>query len=166
MGVITLPAEFDEGHDASGFNSGNQTLDDWLVRRALKNQLSGASRTFVVCQDNQVIGYYALASGSVERSRVSANLAKNMPDPIPVTVLGRLAIDQRFQGQRLGAGLLRDAILRTLNVSQHIGIRAMLVHVISEDARQFYLKYGFRASVIDPMTLLVSLQALRAHLPS
>ena len=166
MGVITPPAEFDEGHDASGFNSGNQTLDDWLVRRALKNQLSGASRTFVICQDNQVIGYYALASGSVERSRVSANLAKNMPDPIPVTVLGRLAIDQRFQGQRLGAGLLRDAILRTLNVSQHIGIRAMLVHVISEDARQFYLKYGFRASVIDPMTLLVSLQALRAHLPS
>lgn len=118
------------------------------------------------CQNDQVIGYYALASDSVERSHVSTTLAKNMPDPIPVTVLGRLAIDQRFQGQRLGAGLLRDAILRTLNVSQHIGIRTMLVHAISEEAKQFYLKYGFQESVIDPMTLLVSLKALRTHLPS
>lgn len=166
MGVITPPTELNENHDVSDFNSGNQTLDDWLTRRALKNQGSGASRTFVICQGNQVIGYYALASGSVERSHVSTNLAKNMPDPIPVTILGRLAIDQRFQNQRLGAGLLRDAILRTLNVSQHIGIRAMLVHAISEDAKQFYLKFGFQESVIDPMTLLVSLKTLRAHLSS
>lgn len=163
MGIITAPTEFNENHDASSFNSGNQTLDDWLIRRALKNQQSGASRTFVVCQDNRVIGYYALASGSVERSHVSTSLAKNMPDPIPVTVLGRLAIDHQFQGQRLGAGLLRDAILRTLNVSNHIGIRAMLVHTISEEAKQFYLKHDFRESVIDPMTLLISLKNLKAH---
>ncbi len=139
----------------SEFDCGNDALNDWLINRALKNQSSGASRTFVICQDDRVVGYYALASGSVERVTYPKSIARNMPEPIPVMVLGRLAIDGNMQGQRLGAALLKDALLRTLSVSKSVGIRAILVHAISEHARRFYLGYGFQVSPVDPMTLML-----------
>jgi predicted GNAT family N-acyltransferase len=146
------------------FDCGNDTLNEWLTRRALKNQNSGASRTFVICQDNQVVGYYALASGSVERMASPKSIARNMPEPIPVMVLGRLAIDTRLQGQRLGSALLKDALLRTLSVSKNVGIRAILVHAISEDARRFYLSYGFLVSPIDTMTLMLPVRHIEGLL--
>ena len=158
MGVSTPPTALTGSHQVSEFDCGNDALNDWLIKRALKNQNSGASRTFVICQDNQVIGYYALASGSVERMATPKSIARNMPEPIPVMVLGRLAIDTRMQGQRLGSALLKDALLRTLSVSKNVGIRAILVHAISGDAKRFYLGYGFRISPIDPMTLMLSIR--------
>ena len=164
MGVISRPAAMIDSHDVSGFDCGDNTLNDWLVKRALKNQNSGASRTFVICQDNQVVGYYALASGSVERMTSPKSIARNMPEPIPVMVLGRLAIDARMQGQRLGSALLKDALLRTVSVSKNVGIRAILVHVISEDARRFYLGYGFQISPIDPMTLMLPIRQVEGLL--
>jgi predicted N-acetyltransferase YhbS len=130
----------------------------------MKNQSSGASRTFVICQDNQVVGYYALASGSVERMASPKSIARNMPEPIPVMVLGRLAIDARMQGQRLGSALLKDALLRTLSVSKNVGIRAILVHAISEDAKRFYVGYGFQVSPIDPMTLMLPVRHIEVLL--
>ena len=145
------------------FNCGTSSLDEWLNKRALKNQDTGASRTFVVCESNRIIGYYALATGSVERLIAPGSMARNMPDPMPVIVLGRLAVDAQYQGRRLGAALLKDAILRTLSIVQNVGIRGLLVHAISEEAKRFYLRYGFQVSLIEPMTLLLSVANLKGY---
>lgn len=158
MGEITPPEPITTAHNVESFACGVPVLDEWLKRRALKNESSGASRTFVVCSDDQVIGYYALATGSVGHRNTPGKVRRNMPDPIPVIVLGRLAIDERWQHAGLGRSLLRDAILRTLSVSQQAGVKALLVHTLSEDAKQFYLRNGFLESPLDPMTLIISLQ--------
>jgi GNAT superfamily N-acetyltransferase len=158
MGVITTPEPITASHLTEPFSCGIPVLDEWLKRRALKNEVSGASRTFVACQEGRVIGYYALATGSVRHLDAPGNIRRNMPDPIPVMVLGRLAVDQQWQHAGLGRGLLKDAVLRSLSVSQHAGIRALLVHVLSEDAKIFYVQNGFLESPIDPMTLVLSLK--------
>lgn len=134
-------------------------LDTWLMRRALANQLSGASRTFVVVDAQQdVVAYYALAAGAVSHLTATSAVRRNMPNPVPVMVLTRLAVDQRAQGQKLGASLLQDAVKRCALVSQHAGIRALLVHALHDQAKQFYEHYGFQASPVHPMTLLLRLQ--------
>ena len=119
MGKITPPALLSLNHDTGTFESGNTTLDEWLQKRALKNQDNGASRTFVICEGTKVIGYYALATGSVERDVATGNFSRGMPEPIPVIVLGRLAIDKNHQGQRLGAALLKDVMLRTVTIASN-----------------------------------------------
>lgn len=153
---INAPEKLTPEHDVSAFKSGEPALDDWLKRRAAANEKSGASRTYVVCVGRRVIGYYALANGAVAHSEVKGHVRRNMPDPIPVMVLGRLAIDQAYQGRRLGAALLRDAVLRTLQAAEIAGIRAILVHAISEDAKKFYERCGFSPSPVDPMTLMIT----------
>jgi len=158
MGEITPPEPITTAHNVESFACGVPVLDEWLKRRALKNESSGASRTFVVCSDDQVIGYYALATGSVGHRDTPGKVRRNMPDPVPVIVLGRLAIDEQWQHAGLGRSLLRDAILRALSVSQQAGVKALLVHTLSEDAKQFYLRNGFLESPLDPMTLIISLQ--------
>lgn len=158
MGEITPPEPIKTAHTIETFACGIPVLDEWLKRRALKNEVSGASRTFVVCHNGQVVGYYALATGSVEHRDAPAKTRRNMPDPIPVIVLGRLAVDQQWQHAGLGRSLLKDAVLRSLTVSQHAGVRALLVHALSENAKTFYMNYGFLESPLDPMTLMVSLQ--------
>lgn len=129
------------------------------MRRAYANQLSGASRTFVVVDAEQtVLGYYALAAGAVSHQLATPAVRRNMPDPIPVIVLARLAVDQRAQGIKLGASLLQDAVKRCALVAQHAGIRALLVHALHDRAKQFYEHYGFQASPVHPLTLLLRLQ--------
>ena len=154
MGVVTAPASLDGKHKTIEFDCGNDTLNEWLLKRALKNQDNGASRTFVICQSDRVVGYYALASGSVERLEAPRSIARNMPDPLPVIVLGRLAVDLSMQGQRLGSSLLKDALLRVLKISQDIGVRACYLG----DAKRFYLAYGFQVSPIDAMTLMLPIR--------
>jgi GNAT superfamily N-acetyltransferase len=166
VGIIKAPALLNNTHDLSHFDCNNEILNEWLQKRALKNQDTGASRTFVICDDNKVIGYYALASGSVERLMAPKAIARNMPQPIPVIVLGRLAVDRQFQGQRLGAALLKDAMLRTLTIAQNVGIRALMVHAISQQAKDFYLSYEFKTSLVDPMALLISVANLRKRFNS
>ena len=156
-GDLAAPEKLKAEHDVSAFNSGEPTLDDWLKRRALANEESGASRTYVVCSGNQVVGYYALANGAIAHNEVTGRVRRNMPDPIPAMVIGRLAIDQAYQGQGIGAALLRDAILRTLQAAEIAGIRAILVHAISDAAKKFYERSGFYASPVNPMTLMISL---------
>lgn len=158
MGEISAPEPITGSHLTEPFACGIPVLDEWLRRRALKNEVSGASRTFVVCQDARVIGYYALATGSVEHRDAPGKMRRNIPDPIPVMVLGRLAVDRQWQHSGLGRGLLRDALLRSLSVSQHAGVRALLVHALSEDAKSFYANNGFLKSPLDPMILMISLQ--------
>ena len=148
-------------HDVSAFACGEAVLDEWLKRRALANQASGASRTFVVTDDERrVMGYYALAAGAVAHQDAIRPIRQNMPDPVPVMVLGRLAVDVRAQRMKLGAALLEDALQRCVLVSQNAGVRAMLVHALNERARQFYEHYGFSASPVDPMTLMVRVRGV------
>jgi GNAT superfamily N-acetyltransferase len=164
VGIITRPEILTEAHQSIDFDCGNDVLNDWLKKRALKNQASGASRTFVICNKGRVVGYYALSSGSVERLEAPKAIARNMPQTIPVMLLGRLAIDRDAQGQGLGAALLKDALLRVLSVAKNVGVRAILVHAISEDAKRFYLGYGFQVSPIDSMTLVLPMKNIEALL--
>lgn len=160
MGIkVTQPVLLTQEHDVTEFECGNATLDDWLVRRAFKNQTLNASRTFVTCQGgtNIVVGYYCLASGSVDHTHAPRGLRQNMPDPIPVILLGRLAVDVAFQSHNVGKWLLKDATERVVKIAEHIGIKAIMVHAIDEKARHFYEHYGFVQSVISPNTLLYRL---------
>jgi len=161
---IGAPEKLRPDHDLSSFDSGTPVLDDWLRRRALPNQESGASRTYVVCAGRRVVGYYALAAGAIAQGEATGRTRRNMPDPVPVMVIGRLAIDSGFQGRGLGRALLRDAVLRTLQAADIAGIRAMLVHAISEDAKRFYERCGFRPSPVDPMTLMITMRDARQAL--
>ncbi|MBX4997063.1 GNAT family N-acetyltransferase [Rhizobium lentis] len=162
--TLSPPAPLADHHELAEFSSGVPELDDWLRRRARANQASGASRTFVVCEANRVVAYYALASGAVRQPEAPGRFRRNMPDPIPVAVLGRLAIDRSYQGRGLGRALVRDAGLRLLNAAEIIGIRALLVHAISDEARAFYEAVGFLPSPSDPMMLMVGLHDLDSAL--
>lgn len=154
---ITPPEKLSVGHDLAGFDCGEAVLDDWLRRRALANEESGSSRTYVVSAAKRVVGYYTLAVGAVAHTGAPGRVKRNMPDPVPVMVLGRLAVDKDFQGRGIGSGLLRDAVLRTVQAAEIAGIRAILVHAISEAAKRFYQDYGFIASPIDPMMVMITL---------
>lgn len=154
--TIGAPQKLLPEHDLSEFDSGEPALDDWLRRRAAQNEASGASRTYVVCAGNRVVGYYSLAVGAVSREAAPGRLRRNQPDPLPVMVLGRLAVDQPFQGRGIGVGLLRDAVLRTVQAAEIAGIRGIVVHAISEGAKRFYEGYGFIPSPLDPMTVLIT----------
>ena len=156
--LLSSPQLLAQGHDAAAFECGETSLDDWLKRRALVNQLTGASRTFVVVDEaSAVLAYYALAAGAVAHEIATGAVRRNMPEPIPVLVLGRLAVDKRAQGMKLGAALLQDAVLRASSVAEHAGVRALLVHALNEPARQFYEHYGFQSSPVDAMRLMLRL---------
>jgi GNAT superfamily N-acetyltransferase len=149
-------------HVLEGFDCGVAPLDDWLKRRARPNSASGASHTYVACEGDKVVAYYALAAGAVAPAASPGRFRRNMPDPIPVVVLGRLAIDRAYPGQGLGRALFRDASLRVLQAAGIIGVRGLLVDAISEEAKVFYLALGMSPSPLDPMTLMVTLADLKA----
>ncbi len=163
-GEIRAPETLRADHDLSAFDSGVPLLDDWLRRRALQNQESGASRTYVIGSTEGAVGYYALAVGAVARDAATPRARRNMPDTVPVMVIGRLAVDRRHQGRGLGSALVRDAVLRTLQAAEIAGIRVILVHAISDAARRFYERRGFRPSPVDPMTLMITLADARQAL--
>ena len=163
-GTLHPPEKLTDQHHIEDFCSGVEVLDLWLKERALKSEASDAARTYVVRVGDRVVGYYALATGSVNHETAIGRVKRNMPNPVPVMVLARLAIDQGWQGKGLGRGLLRDAILRTLQASEIAGIKAILVHAISEEAKAFYEKFGFQASIAEPMILMVTLRDVQANL--
>ncbi|MEF8982649.1 GNAT family N-acetyltransferase [Thiohalorhabdus sp.] len=139
-----------------------RTLTDWLQRVALKNEHNDGSRTFVVCDGQAVVGYYTLATGAIQRAEAPGKVRRNMPEPVPMLVLGRLSVDNRYHGKGIGRGMLRDAVLRVVGASEQVGIKAVLVHALSEDARRFYERHGFQVSPADDMTLMVTLKDARA----
>jgi GNAT superfamily N-acetyltransferase len=162
--MLGAPEALAAHHDTESFVCGVESLDRWLKQRALKNQATGASRTFVLCEGRRVRAYYALASSAVSTEEATGRVKRNMPDPVPVVVLGRLAIDQSLQGQGLGRASIRDACLRVVAAADAIGIRAMGVHALSEEARAFYERIGFDSSPLDRMTLMATVADLREAL--
>ncbi len=162
--MLSAPEPLGNHHQIASFDSGVPSLDDWLKRRAAQNQLSGASRAFVTCDGEQVAGYYALASSAVAPAAAPGRFRRNMPDPIPVVVLARLAVARSHQGQGLGRALFQDAARRVIHAAEAIGIRGLLVHALSEEAKAFYLRLGLDPSPLDPMTLMAAIADLRAAL--
>jgi GNAT superfamily N-acetyltransferase len=162
--ALSAPEPLSAVHALEGFDCGEPSLDDWLKKRALKNQASGASRCFVVCERHAVTGFYSLSAGGIQHEAAPKPMRRNMPDPLPVLLLGRLAIDRRCHNQGLGRALLRDAMLRAVHVASDAGVFAILVHALSEPAKRFYLSRGFVQSPLQPMTLMMTLATVRAIL--
>jgi GNAT superfamily N-acetyltransferase len=154
---VTAPEHIEAHHDSTAFDCGEPELNDWLRLQALENEASGASRTYVICAEGRVVGYYALATGAVARAAATGKVRRQMPDPIPVMIIGRLAVDSLHQGHGLGYGLLRDALLRILQVAAQAGIRAVLLHAMTAEAKTFYRRAGFQESPLDPMTMMITI---------
>jgi GNAT superfamily N-acetyltransferase len=131
--------------DWSAFRCGEPTLDDWIQLRALKNERVGASRTFVTIERGAgvIAGYYCLSASSLTHEAATSALRRNTPDPIPVILIGRLAVDKKFAGTGLGASLLQDAMSKEIEAARTIGARAFIVHALNDSAESFYRKFGF-----------------------
>lgn len=159
MGEITKPEPINTDHVLDEFDCGNDKLNEWLIKRALKNQ-DKYSTTRVVCEKNRVIAYYTLAYGSVNRDEMTRKIKVNAPERIPVMILGRLAVDLLWQGKSIAKHLLKEAMQKTLEASTIAAVRGLLVHAIDDTAKSFYLHYGFLDSAID-LTLLLPLEDLK-----
>jgi len=158
------PAPITADQELADFNSGESSLNEWLKKRAFKNHMSGASRCFVLCAGANVIGYYSLSAGAISHETAPKPTRRNMPDPLPVLLLGRLAVDKRYHNQGIGQALLRDAMLRAVNVAGDAGVFALLVHALSDQAKQFYLSRGFVESPLQSMTLIMTIETIRSIL--
>ena len=154
---LSAPQPLGPEHELDEFRSEVEPLDDWLKRHARHNDVEGGSRSFVVCAGRRVVGYYSLAASSLLSGVATGRTRRNMPNPVPVVLLGRLAIDRAWQRKGLGADLLRDAVLRAMSAGEAIGVRAMLVHAVSAEAKAFYERHGFRPSPVDPLMLMITL---------
>jgi GNAT superfamily N-acetyltransferase len=152
---VAAPRLLEAEDDASVFDSGVPALDDWLRKRALINHLSGASRSYVATVGRRIVAFYCLSAGAIEHASVPGNIRRNMPDPIPVLVMGRLAVDLAFRGRGLGPALLEHALERSRDLAKGAGIRALVVHAKDEPAAHFYKRFGFVASPLDALTLMV-----------
>ena len=161
---LSPPVRLTENHELDDFNSGETSLDDWLKKRARNNHAGGASSVYVSCEGNRVAAYYSLSASAVTAALTPGRFRRNMPDPIPVVLLGRLAIDIRWQRQGVGRSLFKDAALRVSQAADTIGVRGIVVHAISDDARKFYIALGFTECPGEPMMLAVTLADVRANI--
>lgn len=161
---LTAPAPLVPAHDCAAFDCGDTSLNEWLRKRAPKNEAAHGSRCFVVCDGTRVIGFYVLAAGSLSHEHAPGAIRRNMPDPIPAIVLGRLAVDRTWQNRGLGADLLHDAVLRTLRAAHEIGARVLLCHALNERALRFYLRHNFIATAFDPLIVMLDLKRAEALL--
>jgi GNAT superfamily N-acetyltransferase len=151
VGPVLLTPE----HRLSEFDCGDDTLNRWLTTKASHNQVEGASRTWVVTVDDRVVAYYASSTAVILRAEATKRAARNQPDPVPAVLLGRLAVDTKYQGQGLAAALLKHFIVKALDVAEVIGVRVLLVHAKDATAASFYARYGFESSPIDELTMML-----------
>lgn len=152
-------------HEVENFDCGEAELNKFLHINALNNQLAGSSQTYLVLSDSKVIGFYSLVVGQVLYSDAPKRLKKGLPrHPIPIMLLARMAVDKNRQGQGIGAGLLKDAMLRTLQASDIAGIRAFIVHAKNQNAKAFYEHFNFQPSPTDPYHLFILLKDIKAFL--
>jgi GNAT superfamily N-acetyltransferase len=159
--TLSKPVLLTAEHDCSAFSCEHPELTAWLREKGLRNQSRGGSRTLVCCdENNQVVGYYAIAPGAVQQAVATGAIRRNMPDPIPVLVLGRLAVHEKWVGCGVGRGLLKDALLRCAEGARIVGGRAILCHAIDEKAKAFYLKHGFHESPVEPLTVMLGIEGI------
>lgn len=159
--AIHPPEPLADHHHLNGFDCVRASLNAWLMRRARAGEAGGASRTYVTSDDSRrVVAYYSLAAGAVVRAEAPKSMARNMPDPIPVIILARLAVDRRVQGIGLGTALLDDAATRAKAGAAIVGARALLVHALDEQAAAFYETRGFVPSPLAPRMLMVAMRHL------
>ena len=160
-GGLTAPTLLTSRHDLSRFNSGKAPLDDWLRNHALASE-GITARTYVVCQDNVVVGYYCISTGSVERRALPSKMkrAQGLPNQISVAIIGRLARDLAYKGKGLGEDLLQDALSRVLAASRIIGIRAVLVHGLDDDVSRFWRNHEFIECPIDSRTFHLPIETI------
>jgi GNAT superfamily N-acetyltransferase len=164
-GRLSAPSPIGPDHDLGQFHCGTESLDDWLRLRALKSE-GRSSRTYVVSDGPIVVGYYCLSTGAEKRASVPSKIARNTSDPVPLILLGRLAVDLNYQGRRIGAGLLKDALQRVAQVSKAVGSRALIVHAIDRNATAFYVKYGFIEFPQASQTLFLPIDTIAGALSS
>lgn len=159
MTPLTGPALLRRDHDLSSFTSGVSTLDEWLRKRALKNAIFGATKTYVTCEHAtmRVVGFYSLCAAQILRSEVPGNMSRNMPTEIPCALLGRLAVDAHFQRRGIARALLFHALNKTRLAAQQIGIRALYVHAINDQAALFYESFGFKRLPVETPTYAIDL---------
>lgn len=150
-------------HEVETFDCGEEALNRFLVRFALPNQMANASQTYIgLSGDDVIVGYYTLVVGEVRYEEAPARLTKGLArHPVPVMLLARLGVSEAWQGKKIGAGLLRDAVLRTLQVADIAGVRALVVHAKNDAARSFYERFDFQPSPTDPLHLFALIKDLR-----
>lgn len=159
------PDSLEARHRLESFDCGKPALNEWLLRHARQAQGSGSAKTFVVADDDRVVGYFSLTVGQVDTLEAPERIRKGMGQyPIPVVILARLAVSIQDQGKGIGFGMLRDAIRRTLLIAEQAGIRAMLTHPLDEEASSFYTRFGFIASPLSEQQLLLLLKDARHSL--
>lgn len=159
---LSPPTPLTAEHDVSSFDCGEPALNDWMLHRALKNE-SRFSRTYVACEDDRVIAYFCISAGAIERSSAPGKVRRNAPDTIPVSIIGRLAVDQSHAGKGLGADILSDALRRIAVASQSIGIGAVLVHAKNDAAKHFYMRCAeFIEYPEDSRTLFLPIETVIA----
>ena len=163
--IYSAPELLTSEHDCSGFGCGKPPLNQYIKKYALVNQENEISRTYVTTRENRVVGYYSLAFGSISHEDATQKIKDALPQyPIPIILLARLAVDVKEKGHGLGKGLMRDALLRTVQAADIGGLRAMLTHAKDEDAKSFYEKYGFESSPTNELHLMLSIKDIRANL--
>jgi GNAT superfamily N-acetyltransferase len=161
--VFTPPELINKNHDKNTFDCGNDSLNIFLKNYSLQNDKNNSSRTYVAGnkKDNLIIGYYTLTYGSIAYGQATPSVKKNMPQyPIPVMLLARLAVDKKYKNLGVGTGLLKDALLRTMQASEIAGLRAIITHAKDNSAKQFYLKHGFKESPLDNYHMMISLKEI------
>lgn len=157
--TLKKPEPLNKDHNLTDFNSNYSELDEWLKKYAFQAKTSGSANTFIVTDNNLVVGFYSLTVGQVDVDDASERIKKGMGKyPIPVVILARLAVLHTYQGKGIGKALLKDAILKTLQIAEQGGVRALLVHAIDEKAETFYKRFGFESSPIRENQLLLLLK--------
>jgi predicted N-acetyltransferase YhbS len=162
---LDSPVPLNATHDLPGFDCDVPALNDYLKKFALSNQQHQTARTYVTLRENQVLGYYTLAAGSVERAGTTARVSKGLAGhPVPVILLARLGVDVSEKGRGLGASLLMDALQRAVQAADIVGCRAVLVHAKDEAAKAFYQRFGFEPSPVDEFQLYLLMKDVKASL--
>lgn len=164
MARFSGPDKLGSSHVLDGFASGGESLDGWLLSTARQAAAGNSASIFVVedAEQSRVVGYYALAASSITHEEATPRAAKGMPSPIPAVLLARLAVDVSVQRQGIGALLLQDAMRRALSAAEQVAMRVMLVHAIDDNARAFYVRFGFESSPTDPLNLQMLFKDIRA----
>lgn len=157
---LTAPSPLRPAHNVSAFDCGEPSLNLWLEKHALVAVSTRTANTFVVSRGRKVVGYFSIANGAVDHNKTTAKVRRNTPDPIPATVLARLAVDNAEKGQGLGRDLLVDASRRILSAAKHSAARLLIVHPLTETAASFYEKFGFRPLRGDTTAMFITLDTL------